>query len=108
MTYEVLTSISVLDIPDSAHYDDDVKKLVNEQDLILADMGYSFLEDYAIDLAGIERVDDIYTAIERLDLKEGADLVRFDDGKIGYVGYYGCRPTERNYFKIIGIAEEME
>lgn len=40
----------------------------------------------------------IREAIEFLALKEGADLVRWENGNIGYIGYYG---SNLNGFEII-------
>lgn len=38
-------------------------------------------------------------AIQALALKEGVDMVRFEDGKVGFVGHYG---GEDNGFEILG------
>lgn len=58
---------------------------------------------------GIERVcyyEDIVKAIEELlNTKEGADLVEFDSGRIGFIGYYG---QDLTYFEIIRQATDFD
>lgn len=73
------------------------EELVEEQDKKLEELGYrndccqryvihSFDSAFSNEYTSIQT---IYEAIECLALKEGADLVRFANGNIGFVGYYG-------------------
>ncbi len=89
------------------------EELVEEQDKKLEELGYrnDYCQYYVIhffDSAFHNEhtyIGTIYDAIERLALKEGADLVRFDNGNVGFVGYYG---TQENGFEILREATEED
>ena len=54
------------------------------------------------------RLDTIYDALQSLALKDGADLVEFEDGNIGYIGYYNGFLIETNNFKILRKPTEYD
>lgn len=47
---------------------------------------------------------DLEDAIERLAIKDGCDLVRYENGNLGLVAYYSGR---KSYLEIITDAEEV-
>ena len=112
MDYKVLTSRSVLDIPDSESYDDDIFELYNEQEEEFhnAVSGNETQKDFIVDINGDHNelidIDDItYEASNRLPLKEGYDIVQFDDGKYGIVAYNG---NKESYFKVLRPANYVD
>lgn len=90
LPFRVLTSKSVLDIKDTEAYNEDLENLYNEQMEIIERLGYDYYLDY-ITIFGRRDTEGFYSmdeAVQMLALKEGADLVEFENGYIGYVGYY--------------------
>lgn len=105
--YKVLTSFSCLDIPDlpDAEATKEREKLFEEELDILKNKGL----DYDSKMYRIHFFDSKYThdfetestvseAIERLAIKDGADLVWFENSNYGYVAYYN---GVENGFEII-------
>lgn len=102
--YEILTDFSCLDIADDAEKDIREEQLVNDQDITLYEHGYEndCFTEYVIQYGtGVVRLDTIDDAIQSLALKDGADLVMWDDGAIGFVSYCNGFSTERNCFRIL-------
>ena len=90
-----------------------LEDLIEEQNEKLKEYGY--VNDYSTgyvchffnsafgnECTTIDTLDD---AIQCLAIKEGVDLVKFTNGKIGYVAYYG---TEENGFEILRRATEKD
>ena len=110
-SYKILTEISVLDIP----YENDEQsiveytKLVIQQDEILKTNGFSFLKDYKIHFfdsrytTNTNREIEIADAIQYLAIKDGVDLVQFENGNYGYVAYYN---GVENGFEILSERED--
>lgn len=96
MNYEILTTRSILDIPyeNDEQHEKDCAALVKEQNEIVSELCPSeyykvhFIEDpyYCDDY--VMYTTDLDEAIQYLAIKDGVDLVRFDNGKLGYVAYY--------------------
>ena len=80
--------------------------LYNEQEAVLAKYGFH-MGDYVWATNGYQvTICTIDQAIESmLSMKEGGDLVQFDNGRIGFVGYYGM---DRTYFEIIQHSSKEE
>ena len=101
---EILTKKSILDAYDYDEYEEIIEATVEEQDSWLEQNGYDSLVDYVIRFDSDDNrieIRTIYDAIQMLALKEGADLVKFSNGNIGYVGYYGNYPISKNCFEIL-------
>lgn len=112
MDYKVLTSRSVLDIPDSETYNDDIFDLYNEQEELLRNTvpENEMQKDFIVDINGnhnelIDIDDIIYEAANRLPLKEGYDVVQFSDGTYGIVAYNN---NKESYFKILRPANYVD
>lgn len=99
MNYKILTSRSVLEIPyeNEEQHEREAIALVEEQNRIVEEICPSeyykvhFIEDpyYCDDsVIYVTHLDD---AIQYLAIKDGVNLVRFDNGKLGYVAYYNSR-----------------
>lgn len=94
MRYEIITKKSV--------YGNNVD-LYEEQGSKLDKMGYKLDEEYTIHFfeskyfSDCEEVCTINDAIESLAIKDGADLVRWENGNIGFVAYYN---GNKNGFEI--------
>lgn len=96
MKYQILTNSSVLNIPydSDEQYSRDLVDLYERQNEIVSELCPSeyyrvhFIEDpyYCDDY--ITYVTDLNEAIQCLAIKDGVDLVRFDNGNLGYVAYY--------------------
>ena len=92
--YQVITRDSILDVDylSDDEYDEYLSGIYDEQLYILRSLGYEYDgECYLITfLSNGNTYDCLYIseAIEMLALKDGADLVKFKDGSIGFVGYY--------------------
>lgn len=87
--------------------DDKLGKAIDKQHDVLSKLGYDYDENYLIHFGnGTCDVMDIETAIECLALKDGADLVEFENGKYGYVGYYNGH--SENWFEIVRIATDFD
>ena len=111
--FKVLTGVSVLDIPYESDYQftKECAKLVAEQDEILKwngiywDKFYNihFFDSYYTDEITIDM--DIDYAIQCLAIKDGYDLVEFENGNLGYVAYYN---GNKNGFEILYEREDFE
>lgn len=113
MRFEIITDLSVYGIIDrpESEYEHLKDMLVDEQDETLTDYGFEndCYTAYVIQYSDGEiRLDTIDDAIQSLALKDGADLVRFDDDTIGFVGYYNGFELDENYFKILRVPTEMD
>lgn len=110
MKCTVITKMSVYDPNRDCNDEGYDLNLVREQFNLLQAMGYDISSVlYLIKLDGDHyMINTIYDAIQYLSLKEGADLVKFENGNIGYAGYYGnTRPTKDNCFEIVCPASEI-
>lgn len=104
--FKVLTEKSVLDIPyiNEAQREADVGLLVEEQDNIMTLNGIDFYKSYNVHFFDSKYNDDctmkmsIDEAIQYLAIKDGYDLVRFENGNIGFVAYYN---GVKNGFEIL-------
>ena len=106
--YKVLTRKSILDMEyiNEKQWEQDCLKLVEEQNSILKAKGIDILErqwvhffesPYSYDIITKADIDD---AIQHLAIKDGYDLVKYENGNYGYVAYYNCVD---NGFEIIGV-----
>ena len=94
--YKILTEISVLDIPykNDEQFTSECEKLVTEQDEILREKGFELFECCKIHFlessytTNTKREMEIADAIQCLAIKDGVDLVQFENGNYGYVAYY--------------------
>ena len=100
------TAFEALEIDNDDERESYYDKKIEEESEKLAVFGYS---DTLTDCHLIHFFDSAFTdeyteemtiddAIQCLALKEGCDLVRFENGNIGYIGYYG---NNINGFEII-------
>lgn len=91
--FKILTSISALDIPyeSDSQFQKECESLVKEQDEILKKMEYDLSQAYLLYFFRNNSTlqEEISEGIQYLSIKEGYDLVLFEDGKPGYVAYYG-------------------
>ena len=109
--FKVLTGKSVLDIPyeNAEQNERDCETLVKEQDEILKANRFVFDKKYKVHLFdsryrnGTYICEEINEAIQYLSIKDGYDLVRFENGNIGFVAYYNG--TE-NGFEILSESED--
>ena len=95
--FKVATSVSMLDINDD---EEKIMALVEEQNAILEKRGYK--DNYKCELLRNNkhyRYDCIDDAIQGLALKDGCDLVEFENGNLGFVGYY--HGFDENWFEIV-------
>jgi hypothetical protein len=107
--YTVLTSRSVLDISyESAwQFQRDIYDLSNEQDELVDKLCPSeyykatFLESYFCNEH--IRKGTLSHMIQCLAAKDGVDLVRFENGKLGYIGYYN---GHEHGFELDAISKE--
>lgn len=106
--FKVLTSVSALGIPyetDEQH-ERDMFALIDEQDKILESLMFkrSSTECYLLHFFDSAFFDEMNIAlsiddgIEGLAIKNGVDLVEFENGNIGFVAYYN---TSYNGFEIL-------
>lgn len=106
--FKILTEKSILDIPyitDEQH-ERDCLALIEEQDKILEQHMYhrNSTECYLLHMFDSVFFDECHLmltldeAINGLAIKEGTDLVQFENGTIGFVAYYN---TRCNGFEII-------
>lgn len=104
LPFRILTKKSVLDIECNEAYNDELEALYNEQMSVLEQLGYDYYLDYITIYGNHNRkveVDGFYTmdeAVQGLALKDGADLVEFENGCIGFVGYYNGFDENYCYF----------
>jgi hypothetical protein len=111
--YRILTEISVLDIlyENDKQYTDECTELIQEQDVILKANGFEFDKRYKIHLLDDrykkEMIinEEINEAVQYLSIKDGYDLVKFENGNYGFVAYYNG--TE-NGFEILRESEDDE
>ena len=109
----VLTGVSVLDIPYESDYQfsKECAKLVAEQDEILKWNGIYWDTDYTIHFFSStytpeKTINICYNdAIQMLAIKDGCDLVQFENGNFGYVAYYN---GNKNGFEILIEREDFE
>ncbi len=109
MNYKILTSRSVLDIADNEQYTKECELLVQEQDRIIAEKRPSdyykchFIKDSHFMNDRVNYVYDLQQAIQCLAIKEGYDLVQFENGNLGYVAYYN---GHENMFEFESCTEQ--
>ena len=83
--------------------------LTIEQDIFLERKGFTLNKEYSIHFFDShffnEKTEniDIETAIECLAIKDGVDVVQYENGNYGYVAYYN---GYENGFEILGDAYE--
>lgn len=104
--YEILTSKTVYNIGET---DEEREALVEEQNTVLESLGYDFSTIYDahfFDSSFFDEqtvYDDMHSLIDRLAIKDGVDLVRFENGNVGFVAYYN---GEINAFEILRTLTE--
>lgn len=104
--FKVLTGVSVMDIPyeNETQYEKDCLALVEDQDDILIRQMFKSTECYLLHYFNSEFFDEcnitltIYDGIDGLAIKDGYDLVQFENGNYGFVAYYN---GNKNGFEII-------
>lgn len=94
--FRVITSVSVYDVNDD---EEKLQALVDEQDKIVESRGLSQIYPELLKTSEGYGYNSIVDALDCLPLKDGADLVEFEDGNLGYVGYY--HGFDENWFEII-------
>ena len=102
----ILTGKSVLDIPyeNEEQNENELSALVEEQSEILEKAGINFNGNYTIQFYDSHFTHDhiietdIDNAIQNLAIKDGYDLVQFENGSYGFVAYYN---GIENGFKIL-------
>lgn len=108
LPFRTLTSKTVYTL-DVDNYDSEIESLTKEQNETLAKLGYELSDrEYLIRFGKNDyyEVTTIDEAIQTLALKDGCDLVEFEDGNIGFVGYYNG--FNENYFEVINTASYSE
>lgn len=107
--YEVLTSKTVYSIGET---DEEREALVEEQNTVFESLGYDFSTIYDahfFDSSFFDEqtiCDDMHGLIDRLAVKDGVDLVQFENGNIGFIAYYN---GEVNAFEILrSVTEKRE
>ena len=104
--YEILTSKTVYNIGET---DEEREALINEQNAVLESLGYDFATVYDAHFFNSSFFDeqtvcdDMHSLIDRLAVKDGVDLVRFENGNVGFVAYYN---GEVNAFEILRTLTE--
>lgn len=104
--FKVLTRKSVLDIEykNETQHERDCSELVKEQNEILEKKGFKFNKSYKVHFYDSHYTNDFTTdmdleyAIQCLAIKDGCDLVKYDNGLYGYVAYYN---GYKNGFEIL-------
>ena len=104
--FKILTKKSVLDIPyeNDEQATRDREEFVKEQNEILEKKGFELNKAYNIHFYDSNYTNDFTTdmdleyAIQCLAIKDGYDLVKFDNGLYGYVAYYN---GHKNGFEIL-------
>ena len=107
----VLTGVSVLDIPyeSSEQNEKDCRALIEEQHRILEERGYDCDKFHYLHYYDSYYTNDvivsmqIHDAIQMLAIKDGYDLVEFENGNVGFVAYYNLN---KNGFEILHEREE--
>ncbi|MBO7677442.1 MAG: hypothetical protein J6S49_08010 [Erysipelotrichaceae bacterium] len=106
--FEILTVRTVYSIGDT---DEERLALIEEQNSKLKSLGYDLNDVYVAHFFNSvffneqTESDTIDELLQRLATKDGIDLVRFENGKIGFVAYYN---GETNGFEIIGNYKEIK
>lgn len=97
--YKILTSKSVLDIPFDENHETEMENLIREQESMYGDCNIHTIHffDSAFFNESTEEMT-INDAIECLAIKDGVDLVQFENKNKGFVAYYN---TKINGFEII-------
>ena len=112
--YTVLTDKSVLDIPyeDESQYSEACIGFFENQVKKIEENGFDYHNKvYEVHFFNSvfrdESIEDceIDDAIQCLAIKDGVDLVRFDNGKIGFIAYYGIH---KDGFEILMEGEYYE
>jgi hypothetical protein len=111
LPYKILTRKSVLDIPyeNDEQFTRDCTELVREQDNILKANGFDLFKKYKIRLLDDRYKKDIFIndeineAVQYLSIKDGYDLVQFENGNYGFVAYYN---GVENGFEILSESED--
>lgn len=106
MDYKILTEMSVEDtLGDNPKISGEA--LFEMQQEKLSELGYDFSDTQYMAhffnsafFNDFTESDYLTSLVERLAMKEGADLVQFSDGNIGYVGYYG---VDENAFELVAV-----
>ena len=109
--FKIATRKSVLDIPyeSDKQYTSECEKLVAEQNKILKKKGYKLNKYHDLHFYDSPYTTDFTTdmcisdAVQCLAIKDGYDLVKFDNGNYGYVAYYN---RHKNGFEILRESEE--
>ena len=85
---------------------DDPSEIIEKQNTFLEANGFDlYTKAYEVRFGRKTETEDltIDEAIQCLALKDGADLVQFENGNFGFVGYY--HGFNENWFEIIGGAK---
>ena len=111
MNYEILTSKSIMYYGpietenDEKFAEERREEIITEQNAILKASGYEMYDTaYKIHFfdspftVECYRMETIYDAIQMLSIKDGVDLVEYDNGNIGFVSYYN---DKRDAFEIM-------
>ena len=98
--YKVLTKKSLLNMKyvNEKQWEEDCLELVEEQNSILNGNGIEndYVKAYSIHFFDSDFFDEHITeltideAIQCLAIKDGVDLVQYENGNYGYVAYYNC------------------
>ena len=105
--YTIITSKTALDIADTTEAR---IELVEEQSNKLKSLGYDLNGVYVAHFFNSaffnEQTDNdtINELVQKLATKEGYDLVQFENGKIGFVAYYG---NKENGFELVSSYDEI-
>lgn len=109
--FKILTEKSTLDIPyeNDEQNEKELVALWRKQDSILLEKGFDFEKKYAIHFFDSKFMDEntmeteIHEGLEYLAIKDGADLVQYDNGNYGFVAYEN---GVENGFEILNIESE--
>lgn len=113
MNYKIITTKSMLDFTEDDWMNEEtLVSNVNEKDEALAKNGIinddSTCYLVRFNSREIYKVMTIDEAIQCLDLKNGCDVVQFDNGLFGFVGYNNNLDTTSNRFEIVRKATEED
>lgn len=111
-SYKILTKESVLDIQyiNEKQHRTDMENLIEQQNKILEKKGFDLSKFYNIHFFENRFTNDCTTdldidsAIQCLAIKDGCDLVKYENGRYGYVAYYN---GIENGFEILNESEEL-
>ena len=96
MRYEVITKLHCLDNDGT---DDFTERLFNEQNEKLEVFGFDFIGEAMTRINGGDvEINAINEAIQYLAIKDGIDLVMFENGNLGFVAYYN---NYKDYLEIL-------